>query len=109
MYQYKATVQRIYDGDTIYVNIDLGFDTWLMRQPVRLLDIDAPELRGEERPFGIISRDWLISQIPVGTEIKINTFQDKDKYGRYLAIIEFNGRNLNEEMIQLGYAVPYKG
>ena len=45
MYQYKAVLVRVIDGDTIDVDIDLGFDVWLKKQRVRLAGIDAPESR----------------------------------------------------------------
>ena len=48
-YLYKATVTEVYDGDTITVDIDLGLNVWLKDQTLRLLGIDTPELRGEER------------------------------------------------------------
>ena len=107
-YVYKAIVTNIYDGDTITVNIDLGFGTWIFDVKLRLYGIDTPEIRGEERPEGLESRDWLRIAIPVGSEITLETHKDKTgKYGRYLATIYSNGKNLNEEMVKLGLAERY--
>ena len=108
-YIYHAVVASVYDGDTLRVDIDCGFNIWLHNESVRLYGLNAPELRLEERPQGLVSRDWLREQLPVGTKILIETLKDRrEKYGRYLAIIhKEDGTNVNELMVSLGYAVPY--
>lgn len=106
-YKYKATVRSIYDGDTITADIDLGFGVILSKQKIRLYGIDTPELRGEDRPDGLISRDWLRDKID-GKEIILETIKDKTgKYGRWLGIIHFEGVNLNEQLVELGLAKIY--
>lgn len=108
-YIYNAIVQSVYDGDSIRVAIDLGFDTWKMNETIRLYGIDAPEIRGEERPTGLDSKAWFTSKVPVGSKIILQTIRDrKEKYGRYLGIIWFNGENINELMVSEGYAVKYQ-
>ncbi len=105
---YDAIVVSIYDGDTIRADIDLGFSTWIKNASIRLLGIDAPELRGEERQDGLNSKEWLVSKLPIGCKIVLKTEKDsKEKYGRYLGIIYSNGTNLNEEMVSLGLAKVY--
>lgn len=107
-YIYDAIVRSVYDGDTIRVDIDLGFNTWIHNESIRLYGINAPEIRGEERPLGLVSRDWLRQQLPAGAEIKIKTIKDKEeKYGRYLGVIYLNDVNLNEMMVANGLAKPY--
>lgn len=107
-YIYRATVRSIYDGDTIRADIDLGFDIWQMNVSLRLFGIDAPEVRGVERADGLKTKDWLVKRIPPGTEIVIETIKDqREKYGRYLAIIYFDNININEQMVNEGYADPY--
>lgn len=111
MYTYKATVNSIYDGDTIRVDIDLGFGIIFRDQPLRLLGIDTPELRGEERPQGLLSKAFVEERIPVGSIIKIVTQKDrKEKFGRYLAIVYYGeeSKNLNEELLQTGMAKSYE-
>jgi micrococcal nuclease len=109
LYFYHAIVTDIYDGDTIRVNIDLGFNTWIFDQKLRLYGIDTPEIRGEERPFGLIARDFVCKRIPVGTYIQVLTQRDATgKYGRYLATIFYDdGKNLNEELLLSGNADKY--
>jgi len=105
---YKAKVESVYDGDTVRVNIDLGLKTWIKDEPVRLYGINAPELRGTERPKGLESRDRLRELID-GKEIYLETMKDtKGKFGRYLGKIwiERGGEwiNINDLMVQEGFA-----
>ena len=59
MYEYRAYVRKVYDGDTITVDIDLGFGIVVQGQKIRLLRLNAPEIRGEEREEGLKSRNFL--------------------------------------------------
>ncbi|MEM9214065.1 MAG: hypothetical protein AAGD25_06925 [Cyanobacteria bacterium P01_F01_bin.150] len=59
-YRYRAIATKIYDGDTITVDVDLGFHTWQKSIKLRLIGINTPELRGPERLKGIDSRNKLI-------------------------------------------------
>ena len=109
-YYYRAIVQSTYDGDTCTVDIDLGLNTWIRNEKLRLFDINAPELRGSERPEGLKSRDFLREKID-GREIIIQSIKDKKgKYGRYLAKIWMKDENgawidINKLMVKSGYAV----
>ena len=65
MYQYKAVLVRVIDGDTIDVDIDLGFDVWLKKQRVRLAGIDAPESRTRnkaEKVLGLAAKARLTEE-----------------------------------------------
>lgn len=107
-YIYKGIVAYIYDGDTIRIDIDLGFNTWIKYQSLRLKGIDAPELRGEEKEAGILSRDWIRQKLPVGTEVIIKTEKDsKEKYGRYIATVYLDDVDINQLMIDEGFAIEY--
>lgn len=87
LYNYKASVIKVYDGDTITVDVDLGFNMIMRKQKVRLLGIDTPEVRGEEREAGLVSRDRL-RELILGKEIVMRTYRDKSgKYGRWLATV----------------------
>lgn len=103
MYVYKAVVIKVYDGDTITVRIDLGFNV-TKTERLRLYGIDTPEVRGEERPDGLVARDWLRSLI-MNKEIIVKTYKDKKgKYGRYLADIfieqETGPVNVNDWLVR---------
>jgi micrococcal nuclease len=104
LYKYRAIVIRVIDGDTIDVDIDLGFFTVIHKQRIRLHGIDAPEVRGSERFSGLKSKSWLKQKIE-GKEIELVTFKDaKGKYGRWLGVIYFKNRNINHLMVEKGLA-----
>ena len=108
MYEYRAFVRKVYDGDTITVDIDLGFGIWVKKQKLRLYGIDTPEVRGESRPEGLKSRDALIDRV-LNKEIKIKTQKDKKgKYGRWLATIyDESDESINDWLLRENYAKPY--
>jgi len=104
MYRYKAYVMKIYDGDTLTVRVDLGFNVFTV-QHLRLARINAWEVRGTERPAGLIARDWLRSQI-LGKNIEVQTNKDATgKYGRYIAEVSMlDGGNINDALVANGHA-----
>ena len=103
MYEYKARVISIYDGDTLTAEVDLGFNIKITEK-FRLNGLNAPELKGEEKGDGLISRDKLRERI-LGKEITIKTFKDStEKYGRYIAEIYLEKENINEWLITEGLA-----
>ena len=108
LYHYNAKVTDVYDGDTITVDIDLGLGTWVHNEKLRLARINAPELRGDERPEGLKARDFLRAKID-GKDIVIQTFKDKKgKYGRYIADVWFKEgdqmSNASDQLVQNGFA-----
>ena len=99
-YKYSAFVESVYDGDTITISIDCGFGIVLKKQKIRLYGINTPEVRGEERELGLISRDRLREKI-LNKNIVIETIKDKKgKYGRYLGIIYYEGENINDWLVK---------
>lgn len=88
LHLYKAKVTDVYDGDTVTVDIDLGYDIILINQKLRLADVDAPEVRGDERDDGIIARDR-VRELINGKTVYIQTIkaQRKDSFGRWIAAI----------------------
>lgn len=110
LYWYKAVVVRKYDGDTWYLDIDLGFGVWLRKQSVRLYGIDTPELRGEERPEGLAVLDVVNEWCPSGTEVMLNSYKDRSgKYGRWLGMIWPEGwdQSVNQKLLDEGLATEY--
>lgn len=105
LYNYRAIVERIVDGDTAEFTIDVGFKTYI-RMNMRFAGIDAPEMNTDE---GKAAKAWLIENMPIGHEVTLSVYKVADKYGRYLAIIDYNGQNINEELIKSGHAVEYHG
>jgi micrococcal nuclease len=113
LYHYKANVAKVYDGDTITANIDLGLNVWVNNEKIRLARIDAPELRGKSRSKGLKSRDFL-REILMNKIVLIQTIKDrKEKYGRYLAEVWLEtsaGKfvNVNDLMAEKKFAVYKK-
>lgn len=104
LYYYKGLVTKVYDGDTITVNIDLGFHVGLKKEKFRLYRINTPEVRGPEKPQGIISRDWLREKI-LDKQVIIKTVKDKKgKYGRWLADVWIDDVCMNDELVKQGLA-----
>ncbi len=107
MYEYKAMVTKVYDGDTITVDFHLGFGIIIKSQKIRLLGINTPEVRGKSKPEGIKSRDALRKRI-LNKVVVIRTFKDKKgKYGRWLGEVFIDDENINGWLIQEGYAKEY--
>jgi micrococcal nuclease len=114
MYQYKAKVIKIIDGDTVDVDIDLGFSVTLAKQRIRLYGIDTPESRTrdkEEKVRGLLSKEFVISKSPVGSYITLVS-HGKGKFGRILGEIYEADNDLvsiNQQLCDKAYAVPYLG
>jgi len=116
MYEYKCRVERVVDGDTVDVFIDLGFDVVLCNQRIRLYGIDTPESRTrdkQEKIYGKAASKFLTGIL--GDDCIIRTRRDaRGKYGRILG--EFivrdedgNDINVNEFMIENHLGVAYYG
>ena len=102
---YKATIEKIYDGDTITCTIDCGFGVKLTKQKVRLFGINCPEMRGDNKVAGKESRDALREKI-MDKDILIQTIKDKKgKYGRYLGIIYLEDENINDWIVNNNHGV----
>jgi len=110
LYRYSANVTSVYDADTCTVDIDLGLGIWMRKQKLRFFGINAPEMRGPERPKGILARDFC-RQLIDKKRIIIQTLDDgKGKYGRLLAILwleypENEWININELLVEQGHAI----
>ena len=113
MYQYRIKkIERIIDGDTVDVSIDLGFNLTTI-QRVRLKDIDAAETRTKdlkEKAEGLMAKEWLEKELSKPGEWIIETTKD-DKYGRILGTLYLVGEpvTVNERMVNDGIARPYLG
>jgi micrococcal nuclease len=125
MYEYKATILRVVDGDTVDVDIDLGFGVWLRKERVRIMGIDTPESRTrdkEEKRFGLAAKNRLKELLPVASIAILKTQIDRDgedakgKFGRILgnflpgdSPITPCSTMVTEILIKEGHAVAYHG
>lgn len=106
MYEYLATIEKVVDGDTLHVTIDLGMDC-SVKTTIRINGINAPEMSTDE---GRAAKDYASSLLPVGEKVILRTIKDKrEKYGRYLGIVILGpGKNFGDMMIKNGHAVARK-
>ena len=113
LYHYRASLDRVVDGDTIDVVLDLGFDL-RMQARIRFVGINDPESRTKdlvEKQKGLESKRFVEDWLNVCETIIIQTQLDKKgKFGRILGnVLNADGACLNEEMVSLGHATPYDG
>jgi micrococcal nuclease len=121
-YEYHATVTDVVDGDTLTVDIDLGFDVKFKNQKIRLLGVDTPESRTKdsvEKTFGLVSKEYVKKFVDAcGSQIVLRTYVDdttddsgREKFGRLLGEV-INPTTkvvLNNDLIARNYAVKYLG
>lgn len=116
MYEYRVKkLINVIDGDTIDVDIDLGFDISLLRR-VRMAGIDTPESRTtdkSEKVLGLEAKEYLKKMMKDAKTIVIKTElpDSSEKYGRILGWVYIDGatKSINEQMIEDGYAWGYMG
>ena len=124
MYTYRCKILRVVDGDTVDVDIDLGFGIWMHKERVRMMGIDTPESRTRdlvEKAFGLASKERLKDLLPVGSKQILKTQIDKSgedakgKFGRILGdfLVYYPPADCETGctgiLINEGYAVEYMG
>ena len=113
MYTYKAQVARVIDGDTVVMEIDLGFKIFHVMS-CRLAGVNAPELNAKDeatKAAAVASKNYLMELLPVGEWVEIVS-RKLDKYGRAVIVIMPRSNDyagVNELMIKSGHAVKYEG
>ncbi len=91
MYQYKAIIQKVIDGDTLEIDIDLGLSIWIKNEKIRLYGINTPEVFGVKKSspeweIGNQASEFVKKLVNGNQEATVETFKDKkEKFGRYLA------------------------
>ena len=112
MHTYQCKIVRVVDGDTVDVDIDLGFGIWLRNQRIRMYGIDTPESRTrdlEEKKYGKAATAYLVNWTNAGG-IVLKTYKDgKGKYGRILGELWYADVNINQKMVEEHHAVEYYG
>jgi micrococcal nuclease len=119
MYEYRVKVIKVIDGDTVDVDIDLGFDILIKGERVRIMGIDTPESRTRdkvEKKFGLASKARLKELIggksgPIlKTQINRKGEDMRGKFGRILGdFVTDDGRLVTEILVEEGHAVAYFG
>ena len=122
MYEYRCKIVKIIDGDTVDVDIDLGFGVWLRDERVRMMGIDTPESRTSdkvEKLFGLAAKEKLKSILGENPVLKTQVNKDgedmKGKFGRILGDFDVYDadkdawRPATDVLIETGNAVAYFG
>lgn len=116
MYEYRVKVLRVVDGDTVDVDIDLGFGVWIHNERVRIMGIDTPESRTRdevEKLFGLAAKARLSELLGETAILKTQVNKDgedmKGKFGRILGDFVVGDRMVTDILIEEGHAVAYFG
>ena len=118
MYKYNCVIKRIVDGDTVDVDIDLGFDVWMNNQRIRISGVDAPEIRTrdlEEKAAGQAATAFVENLLPVGSnQVLISKeYASTGKYGRIIGTFELYDAvkdawsDLSTMLLESGHAETY--
>lgn len=113
MYSYEAHVNRVIDGDTVELDIDLGFRTMLHNIRCRLIGINTPESRGKKKCEAGLKAKEIVSNELAGRSVRIRSYKDStvdvnsDSFGRWLVRIYLDDADYNQSLIDRGYAEPY--
>lgn len=113
LYQYRARIERVVDGDTLDVLLDAGFDLYT-RKRLRLRGVNTPEKnKAATKEAGvaamIFTKNWLARSGASEWPIVVQT-HESDAFGRWLATITTpDGRCLNDDIIAAGHGVPFMG
>jgi len=117
MYEYRCKVVKIIDGDTVDVDIDLGFGVWMHKERIRLYGIDTPESRTrdlEEKKYGLAAKAFLTGMLDDPAGIILKTHKDATgKFGRILGELwrttNYAYQSRNDYMIEKHHAAAYMG
>jgi micrococcal nuclease len=113
-YKYNVKIKKVIDGDTVDVDIDLGFGVWLHKERVRIMGIDTPESRTRdkvEKLFGLASKTKLKELLPLSSMqvLVVEEYDAKGKFGRILGDFEIEDTKVTDILIEEGHAVAYFG
>ncbi len=112
MYTYKATVTAVYDGDSITIDLDMGFSHFQKNMKIRVSGVDTPEVRTRntlEKLAGTLVQKY-VEDLICDKDIIIKTIKDKgDKYGRMLGRIYLEDLYLTDDLIDKGLGKTYSG
>jgi micrococcal nuclease len=112
MYEYNCKIVRVIDGDSIIIDIDLGFSHFIHNESIRLYGVDCPECRSrdkEEKAAGFLAKEFVEDALHVGGIYRLQT-KEKGKFGRYLGTIYLtDDTSINAALVKERLAVPYFG
>lgn len=110
MYTYRCIINRVVDGDTVDIDIDLGFGVWLQNERVRIIGINTPETRTrdlEEKSAGLAASERAKQLLPVGSAQTLISEEFKGKFGRILGDFAVGDTTFGNTMLAEGHAVTF--
>lgn len=110
-YIFRCTILKIIDGDTVDVDVDLGWNISVTNQRIRLFGVDCEESRTrdlEEKRFGLAAKGFVQDFLKIGSVATLKT-HEKGKYGRYLGDFKVYDKWLCKELVKNHLAVEYFG
>lgn len=99
MYEYAAKLVRVVDGDTVLLDLDLGFHEWRIGQSYRLLRINAPELNTAEGKAAKVALEQFLAG-----KVLVAATQKSDNFGRYLTELRADTTNVSDWLVSGGFA-----
>ena len=117
MYEYRCKLRKVVDGDTVDIDVDLGFGVWLQDERVRLYGVDTPESRTrdlEEKKYGLAAKEYVENFLDdEWLTLKTKEYDSKGKFGRILGELwrtsSYADKSLNDYLVEKHHAVPYLG
>lgn len=117
MYEYRCKLRKVVDGDTVDVDIDLGFGMWMMNERIRLHGVDTPESRTrdlEEKKYGLAAKAYVEKFLDdEWLTLTTEQYDAAGKFGRILGKLwrttDFSDKSVNEYLIEKHHAVAYHG
>ena len=109
MYEYRAVITKVYDGDTLTADIDLGFKMCAKKIKLRLLGINTPEIRSKDESEKVAARKARdrVRELCLDKDVVV-TSHKKGKYGRWLASVRLeDGTDLADLLLAEHHGVPY--
>ncbi len=101
----KATINRVIDGDTVYLDVDLGYRVTVTHS-FRFNEIDTPEIRGAERPEGLVAKQLVIEWFNEHSDVWVTSDKGKRSFNRYIAldiVCRITGESLFDVLRAAGY------
>jgi micrococcal nuclease len=110
MYEYNCKIVRVIDGDSIIIDIDLGFSHWIHGESIRLYGVDTPECRtrdAEKKAAGLLAKEFVEEALHVGETYTLTT-KEKGKFGRYLGVIMLSDKTSINAALSEAKDLPFR-
>lgn len=101
-YRYRAALERVIDADTYVLRVDLGFRV-SVALTIRVRDYDAPEITGNQRPYGLLAKDAAATLLSSAKTIVVETYKDEQSFARWIADVYIDGALIADKLRAAGH------